>query len=216
MPFLKYLKIFQIKIYSVFKKLSNSDFIITLSWPEGKISAVGSWYDKILGLNRKYSIGHTAIILINSITNEIYYLDFGRYHTPIGFGRVRDIETDPDLTIRTPVIIENNSINRIDEIIKEIYKKKSTHGEGKLYYKIFKNISFKKGQEYAKSNQGKGLISFGPFSKDSLNCGRFVYNVMKNAHFSTFGTFIFILNDFLLRIPVLRSLSIRFYFKKIK
>tara|TARA_B110000495_G_scaffold72326_1_gene61844 strand:+ start:1161 stop:1511 length:351 start_codon:yes stop_codon:yes gene_type:complete len=103
--------------------LSNSDFIITLSWPEGKISAVGSWYDKILGLNKKYSIGHTAIILINAITSEIYYLDFGRYHTPIGFGRVRDVETDPGLTIRNPVIIENNSINSIDEIIKEIYKK---------------------------------------------------------------------------------------------
>ena len=120
--------------------MSNSDFIITLSWPEGKISAVGSWYDKILGLNRKYSIGHTSIILINAITREIYYLDFGSYQTPIGFGRVRDIETDPDLTIRSLVIIENNSINRIDEIIKEIYKKKSTHGEGKLYYKIFKKL----------------------------------------------------------------------------
>ena len=31
----------------------NSDFIITLAWPEGKIAFVGSWYDKILGLNRK-------------------------------------------------------------------------------------------------------------------------------------------------------------------
>ena len=122
--------------------MSNSDFIITLSWPEGKISAVGSWYDKILGLNRKYSIGHTAIILINAITSEMYYLDFGRYHTPIRFGRVRDIETDPDLTIRSPVIIENNSINNIDDIIKEISGNKSTHGEGKLHYKIFKNISF--------------------------------------------------------------------------
>ena len=79
--------------------MSNSDFIITLSWPGGEISAVGSWYDKILGLNRKYSIGHTAIVLINSITSEIYYLDFGRYHTPIGFGRVRDIETDPESTV---------------------------------------------------------------------------------------------------------------------
>ena len=193
--------------------MSNSDFIITLSWPKGKISAVGSWYDKILGLNRKYSIGHTAIILINSITSEIYYLDFGRYQTPIGFGRVRDIETDPELTIRSPVIIKNNSIDSVNEIIKEICQKKSTHGEGKLYYKTFKNISFKKGQEYAKLNQEKGLISFGPFSKDSLNCGRFVYNVMKNAQFSKIRTHIFIINDFLLRIPVLRNLSIKYYFK---
>jgi hypothetical protein len=193
--------------------LSNSDFIITLSWPEGKISAVGSWYDKILGLNRKYSIGHTAIILINSITNEIYYLDFGRYHTPIGFGRVRDIETDPNLTIRNPVIIENNSINSVDKIIKEIYEKKSTHGEGRLYYKILDNINFRKGRKYAKLNQNRGLISFGPFSKNSLNCGRFVYNVMRKSNFSTIGTYKFIFNDFLLRIPILRNLSIKYYFK---
>ena len=85
--------------------------------------------------------------------------------------------------------------------------------EGKLYYKIFKNISFKEGQEYAKLNQGKGLISFGPFSKYSLNCGRFVYNIMRNSHFSTIWTHIFIINDFLLRIPVLRDLSIKHYFK---
>ena len=193
--------------------MSNSDFIITLSWPGGKISPVGSWYDKILGLNRKYSIGHTAIVLINSITSEIYYLDFGRYHTPIGFGRVRDIETDPELTIKNPVIIKNNSINSIDKIIKEIYEKKSTHGEGRLYYKILDNISFRKGRKYAKLNQNRGLISFGPFSKNSLNCGRFVYNVMKNAHFSTIGTAKFILNDFLLRIPLFRNLSIKYYFK---
>ena len=193
--------------------MSNSDFIITLSWPEGKISAVGSWYDKILGLNRKYSIGHTAIILINSITSEIYYLDFGRYHTPIGFGRVRDIETDPELTIKNPVIIKNNSINNIDEIIKEISVNKSTHGEGKLYYKVFKNISFKNGRKYAKLNQKRGLISFGPFSKNSLNCGRYIYNIIKKSNFSTIGTYKFIFNDFLLRIPVLRNLSIKYYFK---
>ena len=176
---------------------------------------MGSWYDKILGLNRKYSIGHTALILINSITNEIYYVDFGRYHSPIGFGRVRDVETDPNLTIKNTVRIKNNSINSIDKIIKEISEKKSTHGEGKLYYKILKNISFKKGWKYAKLNQKRGLISFGPFSKNSLNCGRFVYNTIKKSNFSTFGSSIFILNDLLLRIPVLRNLSIRFYFKNI-
>ena len=83
----------------------------------------------------------------------------------------------------------------------------------KLYYKIFKNISFKKGQEYAKRSQGKGLISFGAFSKDSLNSGRFVYNIMRNSHFSTIRTHIFIINDFLLRMPLLRDLSIKHYFK---
>ncbi len=68
----------------------NSDFIITLEWPEGKIASVESWYDKILELNRKYKIGHTAVILINSLTKKAYYYDFGRYDNPSGTGRVRN------------------------------------------------------------------------------------------------------------------------------
>ena len=86
----------------------NSDFIITLAWPEGKIASVGSWYDKILGLNRKYKIGHTAIILINSLTKKAYYYDFGRYDTASGTGRVRNYKTDPELNIKHLAIIKNN------------------------------------------------------------------------------------------------------------
>ena len=44
-----------------------------------------------------YRVGHSAIILINNELESINYFDFGRYHTPNGFGRVRDEVTDPDL-----------------------------------------------------------------------------------------------------------------------
>ena len=77
----------------------KNDFIITIAWPEGMTASAGAWYDKILSNKGKYRVGHAAIVLIDSETKKSYYFDFGRYHTPPGFGRVRDVETDPDLAI---------------------------------------------------------------------------------------------------------------------
>ena len=76
----------------------QNDFIIVLAWPEGLTTAAGSWYDKILATNGKYRVGHSALVLVNSKTKKLQYFDFGRYHTPLGFGRARDSQTDPDLT----------------------------------------------------------------------------------------------------------------------
>ena len=196
--------------------MQNSDFIITLAWPEGKIASVGSWYDKILGLNRKYKIGHTAVILINSLTKKVYYYDFGRYDTPNGTGRVRNYKTDPELKIKSTAIIEKNNIINLSEIISEISKKKSTHGEGILYYKVLNNINASDGIEYAKNKQDIGTISFGPFSNKSLNCGRFAYNTIEQSEVNTLNRLKVIVNDILLRIPLLKKISIRFYFEQYK
>ena len=43
----------------------QSDFIITLAWPEGMVAAPGSWYDKILANKGKYRVGHSAIVLVD-------------------------------------------------------------------------------------------------------------------------------------------------------
>ena len=45
-------------------------------------------------------------------------MDFGRYHTPDGYGRVRDAETDPDVGIPLLAKIKNNEILNIDTILK--------------------------------------------------------------------------------------------------
>ena len=39
---------------------------------------------------------------------NLRYFDFGRYHAPKDFGRVRDVETDGDVTIKTIAKIEKN------------------------------------------------------------------------------------------------------------
>ena len=70
--------------------MKSKDFIIILAWPEGMCVAAGAWYDPFFATDGKYRVGHSAIILINSESKKLHYFDFGRYHTPQGFGRVRD------------------------------------------------------------------------------------------------------------------------------
>jgi len=156
----------------------QKDFIIVLAWPEGMVAAAGGWYDKVLSTDGKYRVGHSALILVNSATNELNYFDFGRYHSPFGFGRVRDLETDPDITLKSKPIILGNSIDNIEDILLEISSLKATHGHGSVYASILKNIDFNKAYKKAKEIQNMGLISYGPVVLKGTNCSRFVATIM--------------------------------------
>lgn len=157
----------------------QKDFIIVLAWPEGMVAAAGGWYDKVLSTNGQYRVGHSALILVNTATNQLNYFDFGRYHSPFGFGRVRDLETDPDISLKSKPIISGNSIDNIMEILLEISNLKATHGHGTLYASILKNIDFNKAYEKAKEMQNMGLISYGPVVLTGTNCSRFVASIMR-------------------------------------
>ena len=109
--------------------MKSKDFIIVLAWPEGVITAAGAWYDPLFATDGKYRVGHSGIILINSENKKLYYFDFGRYHTPIGFGRVRDEETDPDISIPISAEIKGNKINNIEKILLHTANKKANHGD---------------------------------------------------------------------------------------
>ena len=156
----------------------QKDFIIVLAWPEGMVAAAGGWYDKVLSNNGQYRVGHSALILVNATTNELNYFDFGRYHSPFGFGRVRDLETDPDISLKSKPIISGNSIHNIEEILLEIFNLKATHGHGSVYASTLKNIDFKKSYKKAKEIQNMGLISYGPVVLSGTNCSRFVTTIM--------------------------------------
>ncbi len=160
----------------------QNDFIIVLAWPEGLVIAAGAWYDSIFSTNGKYRVGHSALVLVNSSTNQLHYFDFGRYHAPAGFGRVRNKETDPDVALKTAVIIKNKAIANIESIILELADSKATHGEGKLFASVLSNISFDKAYQYAKTIQDKGIIDYGPLVRGGTNCSRFVAGVMRASN----------------------------------
>jgi hypothetical protein len=161
----------------------QNDFIITVAWPEGMVSGPGSWYDKIVSINGKYRVGHSAVVLINSETKKGYYFDFGRYHAPEGYGRVRDIETDPDLAV-IDANIQNGELVNLEAILLHISEIKATHGEGKMYASLIANVSFDNSFSAAKRIQKKGLLPYGPFIRKGTNCSRFVASVIKSAGLS--------------------------------
>ena len=121
----------------------NKDFIITLNWPEGMVTVSNSWYDKFFSKNGKYRVGHSALILVNSKTKKLHYMDFGRYHTPDGYGRVRDAETDPDVGIPLLAEIKNNEILNIDTILKDAFIKKAQSWRRSFYISVLEGVSFK-------------------------------------------------------------------------
>mgnify|MGYP001236855805 CR=1 FL=1 len=105
----------------------------------------------------------------------------GRYHTPHGIGRIRDLETDPDILIKTKAIIKDKKIENIEKILIEISNNQATHGEGALYASIISNISFEKAYKYGKSEQKRGGIPYGPFIRSGTNCSRFVATIIKKS-----------------------------------
>ena len=143
-----------------------------LAWPEGYVRAAGAWYDKFFSINGKYRVGHSAAVLINSKEGKAYYFDFGRYHTPQGYGRVRDEETDPDLALPS-VNIKSDKIINLNDILVFLSKLKSTHGEGRLYASVLSEVSFFDAHNYAKKLQNKGMLKYGPFVYGGTNCSRF-------------------------------------------
>ena len=159
----------------------QNDFVIVLAWPEGMVASAGSWYDKFASNNGRYRVGHSAIVLINSKTKKSHYFDFGRYHTPKGYGRVRDMETDEDVAL-IDAKIERGILRNLKEILLQISTIKSTHGEGKMYASLIIGVSFEKAFLAAKTTQKKGMLPYGPFILRGTNCSRFVAAIIKASN----------------------------------
>ena len=160
--------------------MSEINFIITLAWPEGMVISAGAWYDGIVSTNGKYRVGHSAMLLVNGKTNKVHYFDFGRYHTPKGYGRVRDIETDADVEVINAKI-NGSEIDNIEDILRSVSEMKTTHGEGKMYASLIRNIDFDQAYMRAKGLQDKGVFPYGPFIRQGTNCSRFVATIIQSA-----------------------------------
>ena len=161
----------------------NEATIIALAWPDTKVVKEGKWYDvpmKWVGAikNDYYRAGHAALLLVNHANGEIHYFDYGRYHTPLKHGRVRDKHTDPDVDVKHRALIDNGFITNIEEILLERYHNKACHGEGRLTAAIVKNIDFNKAYYKAKEMQNREAIPYGPFVPDGSTCSRLVTQVV--------------------------------------
>lgn len=157
--------------------------IIALAWPDTKVVKEGKWYDypmEFLGFIKDdyYKVGHAALLLVNHNNGYIFYFDFGRYHTPYQYGRVRCEMTDPDTSIKVKAIIEREHIVNIEDILKDRYDNKACHGDGKLTAVIVQNIDYQKALEKISELQKREAIPYGPFKINGSTCSRFVVQIV--------------------------------------
>lgn len=159
--------------------------IVNISWPDTKVRSTSAWYDYIttwMGycVDGFYKVGHAALLLIDYRTGDVKYFDFGRYHTPEDYGRVRDSETDPEMKMEIKAIIgDKGKVENIADILLELDKNKSSHGDGKLVASINENIDFDRAITTAKMVRDNGATPYGPFQFFGTNCSRFVATVYK-------------------------------------
>ena len=143
--------------------------IISLAWPF--VIARGPeklWiFLKKIGImkNLNFRIGHAAMLIAKN--DELFYYDLGRYISPLGYSRVRSMETDPKLKLYThPIWSETGEIINISDICKELVEKKNaTHGDGPTYLSIANSIVIDKTLTYIKSLQKEGFQKYGVLKK---------------------------------------------------
>lgn len=157
--------------------------IISLAWPDTKVVKEGKWYDVPMTWigaikNNHYSVGHAAFLLINHADGLVHYFDFGRYHTPLKHGRVRDKHTDPDIEVKQKALFREGEIDNLHQILKEVAGNKSTHGSGRMTASIVKGIDFTKAWNKVKSVQDREAVPYGPFQFKGSTCSRLVAQVI--------------------------------------
>ncbi len=163
----------------------HNGFAIALAWPETQCKQAGTWYDfplYYLGINKMgfYKVGHSALVLVDDERASCRYFDFGRYHAPPGFGRVRSQETDHDLEIRTRANISSTckEICNLEEILSELYKNPSTHGTGTIFGATTR-INCTEALKFIFQLQEREHIPYGPFIQNGTNCSRFVNSAIR-------------------------------------
>lgn len=159
--------------------VKKNSFIIPLAWPDSLVNSSYKSMDPIWKMVRiskhsYYKVGHAAMLLINGDTGEVQYFDFGRYIAPDGYGRIRGVETDPELKFGVKALCEGNQILNFNEILHYVDNNKHTHGEGALYAGIYPGVNFEEVLRIIHQMQSKTLHRYGPFVINGTNCSRFV------------------------------------------
>lgn len=157
----------------------NKASFIPLAWPETKVISEGKWYDypmTWLGFikNGYWSAGHAAFLTIDHLDGTVYYYDFGRYQTPKQHGRVRNVETDPELLIHTQARFNGKVIENLSEILYEVKNNASTHGDGRIEASVYFGIDLTALKQFVTQWQDRDYIAYGPLKFGGTNCSRFV------------------------------------------
>lgn len=161
-----------------------NDLAIVIAWPEIPTRGDEQWmkFLKRIGLvkNLHFKVGHAAIVLVNHRTGDLSYYDFGRYVTPLGYGRARSAQSDPRLTLTTKARMDGtNPIGNLRMVLDEMHiKREATHGAGTMYFSIADNISFDRASAFAERLVSGGPIKYGALAGDCNSCSRYVAQIL--------------------------------------
>ena len=127
----------------------SEGIIVILSYPDTVVrpaywERMSGFWPKI-GIGGKHAVqaGHAALLLIEKGASEIKYFDFGRYITSYGNGRVRSLETDPEVQVPIKALFKEDKLTNINEILLWLDNNPDkTHGEGRLVASINDEIDY--------------------------------------------------------------------------
>lgn len=161
-----------------FLSKNKNSAVIPLAWPE--MTARGQ--EKIWVVLRKlgvvkninFKVGHAAMVV--ALDNQFLYYDFGRYITPMGYGRTRSAETDPKLTLYTkPKWSDEGRLINLEELCAELESiKHATHGDGPLFASLNHEINPLSLFKYIHNIINRGYVRYNALVRSHLNCARFV------------------------------------------
>jgi len=159
-------------------------FAIALAWPQTWCKRPNAWYDSLMlklgiSVNHYYRAGHAALVLVEKSSGDCHYFDFGRYHSPFGYGRARSATTDHDLEvpIKASISEDAKSLINLVEILKFLHQNQACHGNGDLFGS-YTEVDFQKAHSKALQMQNESPIAYGPFQYKGSNCSRFVQSVI--------------------------------------
>jgi len=159
---------------------NNRYTIIPLAWPETLVSGVGEWYEKLflwLGIIKTpiYKVGHAALLIRDQQNGTYNYLDFGRYETKKGYGRIRNAYSDPELRIAA------NQNTTLADVLETLSQNEATHGDGKLLAIKISNINSIALERVLNKYSDNKVHPYSPHKFFALNCSRFVQDVVAHT-----------------------------------
>jgi hypothetical protein len=166
--------------------------VIPLAWPEMTARGQEKLWEVLrkIGIvkNINFKVGHAAMVV--ALDTEFLYYDFGRYITPMGYGRTRSAETDPKLSLYTkPKWSDEGRLTNLEELCGELESiKHATHGDGPMFASINHETNPFRLFEYIHSIINHGYIKYNALIRSHSNCARFVAQAIqagwdKKSHF---------------------------------
>lgn len=162
------------------------DLAIILTWPDATIRGDEAWmmFFKKIGIvkNLNFKVGHTGIVIVDSLSGVMRFYDFGRYISPRGYGRARSEDSDPRLEIDMLADVVEGQIENLEEVIEYFEDMKSAmYGEGRLYFSIADQINYDLAQDFGDDWVRRGTYPYGAVAKNNNNCSRFITRMLMHA-----------------------------------